>query len=624
MKIATNKDFITTESVRLADIGNSVIINTVPYDKVNNSPYPFTNINMIRNSSLACGKGIHTVLRTIGMQDEKRIDQNSPSSTLYSMKNIFVDTTFKNTLVDNKNPNITYVIPSVCQRDILRDKLNNQDPNNTNYKIYKIIKDDAGNFNIQSNYIKESCKVYTNSSNKYFEPSINCVYMTQTDTHVFAIIESGALVETLSRSSSGSVYYILKIEKESLFYDYRPISIYSNAENQLNYENKESYLFTSSSTPGACYHRFKVIKELPNGLIILGYFAASNGILLKPIFYNFADTKVSLITCTGTTPYGYSANNYLSFTSSSSNNVNYKVTVPSDGLENETEYYTYLFDSTEAFSTTTPGVKQLLRAKVLKENTNEMIFEEYELVFPEENTITALPYDLTYQKYYSYSSGQNDFVHKAFAANYDTGEYVHLFYIGSKQAPISQRGIYTFKIDNELKTATFKSFYQTQNGSLIEFIPINDKRDKVCIVTNNTYHFLKFDTSTETWKSTFDYVATVKSLALTDQNKMYAILEDESIICNDLNSAVLLDFNFEMPFYEFKGSEIPTYINVWAKDFEDTYREVNIRLILAGEATWQENGQKILETTTSSDGPKKVMFNIKGQTTINVSIEATI
>lgn len=50
----------------------------------------------------------------------------------------------------------------------------------------------------------------------------------------------------------------------------------------------------------------------------------------------------------------------------------------------------------------------------------------------------------------------------------------------------------------------------------------------------------------------------------------------------------------------------------------------NIKLTIVGDAVWKSNGQKTLETATLASGPTNIPFTIKGQTSINVSVDAVV
>lgn len=622
MQILNTNDFISSESVRVADLGKYLLINSVPYDKITNSPIPFANISMVRQSYLACGEGMHPCFNKT-TATSRIIPHTSSSQTFYAVCGKHVIKRFKNTLIDNVNPNIMYVFPSSEFRAQLDQVYNQHDDENIRYKFYKIIDNGDGTFTKSSNYILNSANVNYSSSNNSINTDNICHYMTQTNTHVFCFITMGALDTTYS-TTGFAVQYMLKIDKETLNIELCPISTYSNYPDYIgnsSYFKYNEYL----------YNTIQVIHEQEDGLILFGSFNDYSdnraSTLLKPLFYSFQSNKITLLECTGEPlPYGYSLNNAKSVSVSSSAKYLVKVCEPSIALKNQetNEVYTYLFDSDKEFSTTDPAVDSLYYITISSDNVLKMNFKKLSLVFPPELEITALPYDLTYQNTYSYEYEQDQFAHKTLVTNFDGKEYVHLFFTGVTRSPINSRGIYTFEIDEEHTTATLTAFYPALGGTLSEYMLLSSDRKQICIATANSYHFLKFDTVSKKWISTFDSMQTLTSIIKTPESKIYAILSDDSVICHDLSGAVSLDFNFEKAFYEYNNSDVNSYITVWAKNAEDEYAAVNIKLTIAGNCVWQSNGSQTLETTTSAEGPTTVPFTIKGQTAINVSIDAIV
>lgn len=184
--------------------------------------------------------------------------------------------------------------------------------------------------------------------------------------------------------------------------------------------------------------------------------------------------------------------------------------------------------------------------------------------------------------------------------------------------------MYTFEIDADHTTATLVSFYSAPGGAFVEYLELSDDDKQMCVVTPTSYHFLRFDIEGKKWVASLNIQNTIVSMIKTQEDKVYAILEDSSIVCHDLSGAVILDFNFEKNFYEYNNSDINSYISIWAKNSENQYVATNIKLTIAGNCVWQTNGSQTLETQTSAEGPIAIPFTIKGQTAINVSVDAII
>lgn len=144
------------------------------------------------------------------------------------------------------------------------------------------------------------------------------------------------------------------------------------------------------------------------------------------------------------------------------------------------------------------------------------------------------------------------------------------------------------------------------------------------ISTAISYHIAIFDSEAEEWKITYESMTTLKSIVKTDDDMIYALTQNNELICQDLEGATTIDFTFEKTSYQYNDSDIVSYIELWSKNSEDEYVETSVKLTLQGNAVWQSNGLQTLTVTTSDEGKLTVPFVIKGQSTINVSVDVVL
>jgi hypothetical protein len=191
-------------------------------------------------------------------------------------------------------------------------------------------------------------------------------------------------------------------------------------------------------------------------------------------------------------------------------------------------------------------------------------------------------------------------------------------------SPMNTRGVYTFRVNQAKTEATYVSSYQAIGGALHGFMPLNSTGTKILISTPTSYHIAIFDSEAEEWKITYESMTTLKSIVKTDDDMIYALTQNNELICQDLEGATTIDFTFEKTSYQYNDSDIVSYIELWSKNSEDEYVETSVKLTLQGNAVWQSNGLQTLTVTTSDEGKLTVPFVIKGQSTINVSVDVVL
>lgn len=629
MQIAKSTDILEASSVRLADIGDYIIINGVPYDKKTNAPVPFNITNLPRENFFACGYGINTKYTKARCGESK--STSGSIGTMY--QDIPININFKNTLIDNVDTNIIWVVPSTYFQDNSVYSNATDINNNRQIVLYKLYKTEKG---IDTTPIKISDAPYyaasSTSSNQY-RIGYNCFYMTQNVDNIFIIVSAFIPTNAQGNATNNTCLCAIKVNKKTLEYTqtnlcpyYHSTPAYAEAQKNNYYKNNSGY---------NVYNTFNILYENKEGIVFTNthreYYSngSSSGMYHQNnlIFYSFDSSLCTPLFVEGEVlPWGINTNLASNVHAGTTGNPLFtRISIPSETIEYNNEIYTYLFEN-EAVPTVQSAPITSLFKIILDESELKLKYNKIELIFPEDSEITNIPYHSTYQvnSNSTYITYQNSFVYKAFAANYNGKEYIHLFYIGYYQAPITARGIYTFELNEEKTQATLVSFYPAAGGALLGFLQLNEERDKIAFVTANSYHFLKFNTISKKWFSTFDNFVGVQSMIKTDENKIYVITEDNTILCNDLNGAVIIDFDFEKSSYNYNNAEIDSYISIWAKNSDEQFTETDIKLTIIGDCVWKENGLQTLITKTSDVGPINIPFTIKGQTSISVGVDAII
>lgn len=622
MEIANTQCYISSNAIRVVDIGNDIIINTVPYNKETNSPTPFNNVSLLRGWETCVGKNaIHPILY------DKTVTGNT---TTYQS---FPDKKSVNMIIDNQNPNICYCVPTTRRRFTMTSTDNDYESNNSYSKLYKIKKDNKGNIiKSYSNYITP----YSEYNN---EVPYLCIYMTQTNTHIF-VVERCFYTNNTSNTDVMFQTMIVKIDKDSLNVEQRTHINFTN----INPSSSPTHVDGSAMYPSDGYENhngndIQILQETSDGFYIYTKNMCANSYITNTssiyyntrlLFYSFESGLFTSMTINKTSntdlPVGLPTSDYTLSVSSPQVPIS-SATIPSKCIETESDYYTYLYTLKGPYTSTlaTNVYNTLFYMNISKDNKMHMDIEEIALVFPEDSEITSLPSytGMTFSST-SIATRYDWYSYETYLTNTNGVDYVHIFYKGDYNSPLTTRGIYTFRVNEEKTEATFVAFYPALGGSLIEFMPLTDDREKIVLTTNTSYHILKFDLVSESWISTYDSLTKVKSMIQTDENKLYYISEDNSIHCQDLNGAVTIDFEFEKPVYNYNNTDINSYISIWALDSEGNYCATNIKLTVIGNVVWQANGLQTLETTTSAEGPINIPFVIKGHTSINVGVDAII
>lgn len=622
MQITNVNDYTSSNAMRFIDTGKHLIINTVPYTKDTNSPVPFNNISILKYYTTIAGhNAVHPQLNCYG--------DTGNDYTSVSANYVYVtDKKAVNMIVDSANPDISYVVPSwgfPLSATGLDSKL--ETGSGTYPSIYKLTTLPDGTIKEEYLYLRT-----------YRTWQGHIYHMTQNNDYVYLLWG-----DDYSNYTSETIE-ITKINKKTFQVEN---TCYINMSN-LSTESYKTGISRRGGYDQVYYGKYvvQVLYENESGYILFvsnrctesgGY--STHYFMTRIMFFNFETCEVADLTtdfgdlASTEKPYGlptlFNSSSYPGYNQSNSSTTvraefHY---IPSKYLETDNEIYGYYY--AQQYYPTDTYYPALYLMNHSKTDFMSVSFTKIPLVFPEDSVITTLPRNTLKFTYSSSNVGyssyyDNRYVWETMTTNHNGVDYVHLFYKGTYNNPLTTRGIYTFEISEDRSQATFKSFYQAIDGSLHDYMVLTEDRSKIAFITMSSFHILKFDPISKSWISVHDEPAVVRSMIQTAENKLYYLTMDHAINMIDLNGAILIDFNFEKQSYNYNNVDINSYISIWAKDAEGNYCDTNIKLTITGNAVWQENGIQTLETATSSAGPIEIPFVIKGHTSINVGVDAII
>ena len=628
MQIVKSTDKVFSSNCPCIDAGSHIVINSVPYNKETNSPVPFCTVSAPCDSRWAFGKS--------GMNLYPFIN-----TTSYIQYNI-TDYKIKNVIIDNKDPNTVYAFTNKDDNGIVLDNKAHAEYSFKNQKFYaggilKIDKTKENNIITTSNYPSRE-SVYSDGSSTHRN-----LYLTQSENYLFALT-------THTRTASGSECYYhnhficMEIYTKNL--DYIGTR-YLNLQN-LNSGYSNGQQWDTNTGYYNAHYICKVLFENKDGLLIYidGIFqiGSSNHQLNTNSRYVWFSFKTMLFenietvrgengflpntlpVTQGPSPFSIASNYGLML---------YLIkAIPSAYKETDTSLYGYYY--AKGNTSASPNVYfkdnsdnwKLFLIEHSKDNLLVANFKTIDLVTYNEETSSYDEYKLPNWSAFSlYNNTLNFDVQKryyeTFFSTVNGKDYVHIIYKGVHEY-VPERGIYTFEVNENKTQAVFVSYYPALGGTLYEFLPVKEDNNRIVLATNSSYHVLNFDGIAKKWVSSFDSLNKMQSCIHTDENKLYVILADNSIVCHDLEGAVILDFDFEKTSYNYNNADIDSYISIWAKNADSDYVATNIKLTIVGDAVWKQNGEKTLNTTTAASGPSNIPFTIKGQTAINVSVDAVI
>lgn len=656
MKITKSTEKLSKWSTRFADAGSAVIINGVPYDKQTNTPVPFNTMNIIGGSTMiADSVAGHGLMTGNNIEYEFKKEASPYLAAL-------IDCNFESTLVDNQDSNITWSVTcsnpgngldgdnssdgTTCYLDL--DTNGNFTSTGSQIVVQKIIKNKDGTYSI----ITSSTKI------RPYLNGLRVIYMTQDNDYVYVIanikdIIVGNFVDTSGLSA-------LKINKTDLTvvqseryngpmqaYFYGSSGYYQNTELRATTVLKEvesglvildRWFTNTADTYGTNQDDYVEIRGVETG----GSSRYANVYRTIAYFYEFATNSWSKISIDGTPPLEIEAtqSNYSTMNSALASSDVRKMCYAANSIDTGSTVEAYTIDYEAAGTADTKKYPDKCYKMVLQTgDTQTITSSEVTLNFGEGvDGITQFPVEtfqwnqqiagISYSSSYSTSKPievvlrDRSHIYATYVTKYDSTYYLHVVFKGYIDS--SDYGIYVFELDSARTTATLVSVYKPENPTLIDIRFLDTSKKKIAMVDKLGYHFLNFDTEQKKWIKNMTVNTPVNYLVFTDENTAYAINVDRSMDMIKLNAAAQVGLTPEKTSYQYSGSDVDSFVNVWAKDSDGNYVAQTVRLTIDGDAVWKSNSLQTLETTTSAEGPTAIPFTIQGETVSNIGIDVIV
>lgn len=653
MKITKSTEKLSKWSTRLADAGSAVILNGVPYDKQTNTPVPFNTISIIGGSTMIADSVAGHGLMTGNNIEYEYKEEGNPYIA------ILIDGNFDSTLVDNQDSNIVYMVTvsnpgnkldggnssdlSYCYLELSNGNFN---PLYSNIRIQKVIKKEDGAYDI----------TYSNDVSAGLN-GFRVIYMTQDNDYVYVICNKNyTSVSYISYMGLCSI----KMEKST------GIVTSNQADPAYDYVGPMQTWSPASSIylSGMERRATTIIKETESGLVVLDRHLTTSGntgssdnyynyirgtegasqyynwYRTIAYYYDFALNKWSVISIDGSIPFEIKYNQSNSSTyagylrASDFLRMNYAANSIDTG--SSIEAYTVDYELTEDFGTKLDHPTKCYKYILQAGDTQTVTGSEVTLNFGDGvDGVIQMPVEtLKFSSIPSYSSSgagsttleqqliQRSHIYATYVTKYESTYYLHVVYKGYVDS--TDYGIYVFELDESRTNATLVSVYKPENPTLIDIRFLDTSKKKIAMVDKLGYHFLSFDTAQKKWIKNMTVNTPCNYLLFTDENTAYALNVDRSIDMIKLNAAAQVGLTPEKTSYQYSGTDVDSFVNIWAKDSDGNYIAQTVRLTIDGDAVWKSNSLQTLETTTSTEGPTAVPFTIQGETVSNIGIDVIV
>lgn len=658
MKVVKSAEKLSEWSTRLVDAGSIMIINGVPYDKQTNTPIPFNTLNVVGGSmqiaDSVAGHGLMTG-NNIAYEYKEETSPYMPS---------LIDGNFESSLVDNLDSNISYVLVSSNPGN----KLDQNTSSDTMYPYVTI--NSVNNFATSSPQIHKiekasdgSFKIVRSSMIPWYCNGARVIYMTQDNDYVYLIVN--ACYTSISNGLTQMGLSSIKLNKMDMSY-------IKSAYNPSDYSGPmQAYAFGSSAY--ASCHELRattVIKQTEGGLVVLdrhlatscasttsssnnsNFFPNLRGCGVADVeyfnwyrtiayYYDFALNKWSILNIDGESKPFEVKINYATPTTAnmylrSSDFIRMNYAANSIDISSSTEAYTVDYELTDSYATKTDHPTKCFKFVLQQGDSQTITCSEVTLDFGDGvDGVTQFPvaaYKISdldnYASPIATVKTQKNIqilrsnIYSTYVTNYDGSYYLHVVLKGYNDN--ENYGIYVFELNAERTTATLVSVYKPANPTLIDIRFLDSAHKKIAIVDKLGYHFASFDLTNKRWVKNMTVNTPCNYLIFADENTAYAVNTDRSIDMIKLNAAAQVGLTSEKTSYQYQGSDIDSFVTIYAQNSDGDYIAQDVRLTIDGDAIWKSNGLQTLQTTTSAEGPINIPFTIQGETVSNVGIDVIV
>ena len=182
---------------------------------------------------------------------------------------------------------------------------------------------------------------------------------------------------------------------------------------------------------------------------------------------------------------------------------------------------------------------------------------------------------------------------------------------------VEEQGIYTFKINQTTKTATFVGYNQIDELQQIHGMLLTNSKRHMLIGKRNAFQVVKFDTITEKYELTNDVITDCYCVGLDEMERIWYEKTNGAVNMINLQDAQSVQISFEKPYYEYTGNSINTYIMFSALNYLNNDFLGRFKLTLSGPAVFSETGAPELEVSYNG-GKLQIGIIITGASPITI------
>jgi hypothetical protein len=420
-------------------------------------------------------------------------------------------------------------------------------------------------------------------------------------------------IVSTNAKSGNTIYFYKIIENDNtvqLLNNYS-LSITSNVTFNSFIDQDELYVYFTCQSGASCYlyrlHKINFVAErlfysdvagnsnlniikITDAFIYYSYQAA-NG-TMNAYRYNKQAKLNEKITITGETASTNSASitSCRSIQDPNNSNVFYFFTICYETATPFTpRIFKYTFDISEV------DLTKIYKGKTLMAQNNSSLFE-----------LLALP---------SSTASQIECV---YITNNDSKYLIVALYDNYTATPADQtkHGFYLFKIndDDTLDKLQFLSF----SSSFIRgFLTANG--NKTFIVANDTtVYFVMFDSENERLIISNQAESPPLFIGLDKNENIWIVNQLEEVEMFSLSSPTNVSIKFEKDNYKYEGSDISSYIEIDATNFQGGRVAITLELSIKGDAVFEANNSKLIRELTDVNGIKRIPIIVKGPGSITI------
>lgn len=176
-------------------------------------------------------------------------------------------------------------------------------------------------------------------------------------------------------------------------------------------------------------------------------------------------------------------------------------------------------------------------------------------------------------------------------------------------------GFYSFEIAPTGLTAL--GFTPISTTSTRGFICTTNKKVLVA-TTDSSIYFLNFDESAKKYIIANQIDALPMHVGIDQSENIWYTNTAEEVEMVSLSVPTNVSVNFEKQGYKYEGIDIPTYIQIDAKNYQGNRVSVKLELTIRGNAVFETNSTKIIQELTDVSAPKRINIIVKGSGGITI------